>query len=235
MRLFSLRGAVRPAIVLAAERLRGPAGPGRTRAARPHAGTLVDATPLMARPRWAHRVKLSGVRKRLPPDSPRWCGCRPLLRGASSHRRARRFRQIDADQVLLGLVRPRCGNDHVLGAVVGAASAYRRRIGYMPQGAPFPGTSLAAKSCADQSLRPAMPSTTPGPPFQLGEASTSRCDFSREAHARSSMRRSPSGSAGAPDSGRAHRGLDPCRTACSRKRCRKRRTPGRRCCSRPIS
>jgi Cu-processing system ATP-binding protein len=39
---------------------------------------------------------------------------------------------------VLGLVRPDEGQIRVLGEPVGADPAYRRRIGYMPQGAPFP-------------------------------------------------------------------------------------------------
>lgn len=39
---------------------------------------------------------------------------------------------------LLGLVRPDAGDIRIEGEPVGGDPAYRRRIGYMPQGAPFP-------------------------------------------------------------------------------------------------
>ena len=39
---------------------------------------------------------------------------------------------------VLGLVRPDAGEIEVFGQVVGADPSYRARIGYMPQGAPFP-------------------------------------------------------------------------------------------------
>jgi Cu-processing system ATP-binding protein len=39
---------------------------------------------------------------------------------------------------VLGLVRPDAGTIRVLGEPVGADPGYRRRLGYMPQGAPFP-------------------------------------------------------------------------------------------------
>jgi Cu-processing system ATP-binding protein len=73
---------------------------------------------------------------------------------------------------ILGLVRPDAGTITVLGAVVGADPAYRRRIGYMPQGAPFPENLTGREVLAlIQSLRPGDATDDDlVHRFQLGEA-----------------------------------------------------------------
>jgi len=56
---------------------------------------------------------------------------------------------------ILGLVRPDAGTIRVLGAEAGTDPAYRRGIGYMPQGAPFPENLSGREVLAlIQSLRP---------------------------------------------------------------------------------
>jgi Cu-processing system ATP-binding protein len=56
---------------------------------------------------------------------------------------------------ILGLVHPDAGTITVFGDVAGADPAYRRRIGYMPQGAPFPENLTGREVLAlIQSLRP---------------------------------------------------------------------------------
>jgi len=56
---------------------------------------------------------------------------------------------------ILGLVRADAGTITVLGAASGADPTYRRRIGYMPQGAPFPENLTGREVLAlIQSLRP---------------------------------------------------------------------------------
>lgn len=56
---------------------------------------------------------------------------------------------------ILGLVRPDAGSITVLGEPAGADPRYRRRVGYMPQGAPFPENLTGREVLAlIQSLRP---------------------------------------------------------------------------------
>lgn len=59
---------------------------------------------------------------------------------------------------ILGLVRPDAGTLTVLGEPAGADPRYRRRVGYMPQGAPFPENLSGREVLAlVQSLRPGDP------------------------------------------------------------------------------
>lgn len=59
---------------------------------------------------------------------------------------------------VLGLVRPDAGDITVLGTRIGRDPDYRRRVGYMPQGAPFP-ENLTGREVLDlvQGLRPNDP------------------------------------------------------------------------------
>ena len=59
---------------------------------------------------------------------------------------------------VLGLVRPDAGEITVLGSRAGGDPAYRRRVGFMPQGAPFP-ENLTGREVLDlvRGLRPADP------------------------------------------------------------------------------
>jgi Cu-processing system ATP-binding protein len=101
-------------------------------------------------------VELSGVRKRF--------GRLTVLDGVDGAIAAGRVTAIVGPNAsgkstlikcILGLVRPDAGSITVLGEPAGRDPDYRRRVGYMPQGAPFPENLTGREVLAlIQSLRP---------------------------------------------------------------------------------